>query len=65
MKRTPRSARRRASRQFDANDPSPGFFTPYAYVRYLIDKPLQLTGPITADDLRMSEKVPTGEHQPA
>ncbi|MET0866229.1 MAG: malate synthase A, partial [Nakamurella sp.] len=43
----------------------PGFFTPYAYVRYLIDKPLQLTGPITAEDLRMSEKVPTGEHQHA
>jgi malate synthase len=36
----------------------PGFFTPYAYVRYLIDKPLQLTGPITPDDLRMSERVP-------
>jgi malate synthase len=36
----------------------PGFFTPYAYVRYLIDKPLQLTGPITPEDLRMSERVP-------
>src|ERR1019366_6351091 len=28
MKRTPRSARRRASRQFDANEPSPGL-APY------------------------------------
>src|ERR1039458_7806322 len=28
MKRTPRSARRRASRQFEANDPSPGL-APY------------------------------------
>ena len=36
----------------------PGFFTPYAYVRYLIDKPLQLTGPIKPEDLRMSERVP-------
>jgi malate synthase len=43
----------------------PGFFTPYAYVRYLIDKPLQLTGPIKPDDLRMSEKVPVDQHQPA
>jgi malate synthase len=36
----------------------PGFFTPYAYVRYLIDKPLQLTGPLKPEDLRMSERVP-------
>jgi malate synthase len=43
----------------------PGFFTPYAYVRYLIDKPLQLTGPLKPEDLRMSERVPTGTHQPA
>ena len=45
----------------------PGFFTPYAYVRYLIDKPLQLTGPLTPDDLRMSERVPRDENsrQPA
>ena len=45
----------------------PGFFTPYAYVRYLIDKPLQLTGPLTPDDLRMSERVPREEdaRQPA
>ena len=45
----------------------PGFFTPYAYVRYLIDKPLQLTGPLTPDDLRMSERVPRDEdaRQPA
>ena len=43
----------------------PGFFTPYAYVRYLIDKPLQLTGPLKPEDLRMSERVSTGAHQPA
>ncbi len=23
----------------------PGFFTPYAYVRYLTDDPLRMTGP--------------------
>ncbi len=34
----------------------PGFFTPYAYVRYLTEKPLRLTGPLTPDDLRMSER---------
>ncbi len=44
-------------------DELPGFFTPYAYVRYLIDRPLQPTGPITAEDLRMSERV--GQTQPA
>ena len=43
----------------------PGFFTPYAYVRYLIDKPLQLKGPLKPEDLRMSERVSTGAHQPA
>jgi malate synthase len=45
-------------------DDLPGFFTPYAYVRYLIARPLQPTGPLSADDLRMSERVPR-EHQPA
>ena len=34
----------------------PGFFTNYAYVRYLIDKPM--TGPLDKEDLRMSERVP-------
>lgn len=34
----------------------PGFFTNYAYVRYLIDKPM--TGPLGKEDLRMSEQVP-------
>ena len=39
-------------------DELPGFFTPYAYVRYLIDRPLQLHGPLKPEDLRMSEQVP-------
>ena len=34
----------------------PGFFTNYAYVRYLIDAPM--TGPLDKEDLRMSENVP-------
>ena len=34
----------------------PGFFTNYAYVRYLIDKPM--TGHLEKEDLRMSENVP-------
>ena len=36
----------------------PGFFTPYAYVRYLTERPLRMTGPLTSGDLRMSERVP-------
>ena len=36
----------------------PGFFTPYAYVRYLLDQPLRMTGPLDKEDLRMSERVP-------
>ncbi len=36
----------------------PDFFTPYAYVRYLIDRPLQPKGPLTKEDLRLSMKVP-------
>ncbi len=35
----------------------PGFFTPYAYVRFLIDRPLRMSGPLQPDDLRQSEKV--------
>ena len=37
-------------------DELPDFFTPYAYVRYLIDRPLQPRGPITKGDLRQSLK---------
>ena len=37
----------------------PGFFTPYAYVRYLIDRPLRMDGPLSPDDLRQSEQVAT------
>lgn len=36
----------------------PGFFTNYAYVRYLLDQPLRMTGPLAPADLRMSENVP-------
>ena len=32
----------------------PDFFTPYAYVRYLVDRPLQPRGPVTESDLRQS-----------
>lgn len=39
----------------------PGFFTPYAYVRYLLDQPLRMTGPLDKEDLRMSERVPGAE----
>ena len=35
----------------------PGFFTTYAYVRYLIDRPLRMSGPLDKDDVRQSEKV--------
>ena len=34
----------------------PGFFTPYAYVRYLTDDPLRMTGPLRPEDLRQSER---------
>jgi len=37
-------------------DQLPGFFTPYAYVRYLIDDPLRMTGPLRPEDLRQSER---------
>lgn len=36
----------------------PTFFTPYAYVRYLTDTPLRMTGPLAPADLRQSERVP-------
>ena len=45
-------------RETALGDELPGFFTPYAYVRYLIDRPLQMTGPLRPEDLRMSEQVP-------
>ena len=35
----------------------PGFFTPYAYVRYLTEKPLRMTGPLAPEDLRQSERI--------
>ncbi|NHN54398.1 malate synthase A [Calidifontibacter sp. DB0510] len=35
----------------------PGFFTPYAYVRYLIDRPLRMSGPLSKEDVRQSEQV--------
>lgn len=35
----------------------PGFFTTYAYVRYLIDRPLRISGPIDKEAIRQSEKV--------
>ena len=39
-------------------DELPDFFTPYAYVRYLIDRPLQPKGPVSRDDLRRSIQGP-------
>ncbi len=36
----------------------PDFFTPYAYVRYLIERPLQPKGPIARQDLRRSIQGP-------
>ncbi len=38
----------------------PAFFTPYAYVRYLTDGPLRMSGPLTPADLRQSERVGDG-----
>ena len=35
----------------------PGFFTNYAYVRYLLEPQMRMTGPLTPADLRMSERV--------
>ena len=37
-------------------DRLPGFFTPYAYVRYLTDGPLRMTGKLRPEDLRQSEQ---------
>ena len=42
----------------------PDFFTPYGYVRYLIDRPLQPTGPVREDDLRQSMKGPFPAAEP-
>jgi malate synthase len=36
----------------------PSFFTPYAYVRYLTERPLRMTGRLRPEDLRLSEQVP-------
>jgi malate synthase len=36
----------------------PDFFTPYAYVRYVIERPLQPRGPITEADLQRSMRGP-------
>jgi len=36
-------------------DRLPGFFTPYAYVRYLTDGPLRMAGLLRPEDLRQSE----------
>jgi malate synthase len=36
----------------------PSFYTPYAYVRYLTERPLRMTGPLRPEDLRQSERVP-------
>lgn len=40
----------------------PGFFTPYAYVRHLVERPLRMQEDIDKEDLRQSEqvKVPAG-----
>ncbi len=36
----------------------PDFFTPYAYVRYVIDRPLQPSGPVSEADLQQSMRGP-------
>ncbi|MET3804331.1 malate synthase [Nakamurella sp. UYEF19] len=38
-------------------DTMPGFFTQYAYVKYLLESGLRMTGPLRPEDLRMSERV--------
>ncbi len=38
-------------------DTMPGFFTQYAYVKYLLEGGLRMTGPLRPADLRMSERV--------
>ncbi|YAL82316.1 malate synthase A [Dermacoccaceae bacterium W4C1] len=43
------------------NEYLPGFFTPYAYVRYLIDRPLRMDGRLSKEDLRQSEQVEAGQ----
>jgi len=56
-----KSARYRAAREVltevALGDYLPGFFTPYAYVRFLIDRPLRMSGPLDPEDLRQSEHV--------
>lgn len=49
-------------REAALGDTLPGFFTPYAYVRYLTDAPLRMTGPLRPDDLRQSEHVSAKAH---
>jgi len=39
-------------------DTMPGFFTQYGYVKYLLEGNMRMTGPLSAEDLRMSERVP-------
>jgi len=41
----------------------PDFFTPYAYVRYLVDRPLQPEGPVTDDDLHRSMRGPFADER--
>ncbi len=36
----------------------PGFFTQYGYVKYLLEDPIRMRGPLGHEDLRMSERVP-------
>lgn len=38
----------------------PGFFTQYGYVKYLLETGMRMTGPLRAEDLRMSENVGHG-----
>ena len=38
-------------------DMMPGFFTQYGYVKYLLEGGLRMTGPLSHEDLRMSERV--------
>ena len=38
-------------------DELPGFFSNYAYVRFLLDEGLRMPRSIDSDDLRQSEKV--------
>lgn len=44
-------------RSASLSDRLPGFFTPYAFVRYLTDAQVRSSGAVSEDDLRMSEKI--------